>query len=194
MRQNIAALSLKRFEMKFNEVPHVIICVKLYLGSQGAFRGSGETTGQMPAPVWEDHCLLWISFLRKWKLRFVCFFRSPLHTTKLTIIFIGNCADNSTGHAKLYLKSQVKVTKDFQDYTFLRWFFLQRKQLKVRIKTKIFSLVAEIGGYTGLLLGLSLMDAPYLLKKFCLVGKNILMWWFIPSRLGICKLYQNKNK
>ena len=73
MRQNIAALSLKRFEMKFNEMPHVIICVKLYLGSQGAFRGSGETTGQMPAPVWEDHCLLWLSFLRRWKLRFVCF-------------------------------------------------------------------------------------------------------------------------
>ena len=51
MRQNIDALSLKRFEMKFNKLPHVIICVKLYLGSQGAFRGSGKTTGQMPAPV-----------------------------------------------------------------------------------------------------------------------------------------------
>ena len=54
----------------------------------------------------------------------VCLFlHVSLQTTKLTIIFKGNCADNSTGHAKLYLKSQVKVTKDFQDYTFLRWFF-----------------------------------------------------------------------
>ena len=93
--------------MKFNELSHVIICVKLYLGSQGAFRGSGKTTGQMQA-----------------------------QTTKLTIIFKGNCADNSTGHAKLYLKSQVKVTKDFQDYTFLRWIFIQKKkQLKARIKS-----------------------------------------------------------
>ena len=61
----------------------------------------------------------------------VCLFlHVSLQTTKLTIIFKGNCADNSTGHAKLYLKSQVKVTKDFQDYTFLRWVFMQRKQLK----------------------------------------------------------------
>ena len=65
---------------------------------------------------------------QKMETRVCLFLHVSLQTTKLTIIFKGNCADNSTGHAKVYLKSQVKVTKDFQDYTFLRWIFIQKKK------------------------------------------------------------------
>ena len=172
MRQNIDALSLKRFEMKFNKLPNVIICVKLYLGSQGAFRGSGKTTGQMPAPVWEDHCLLWISFLRKWKLRFVCFFMSSLKKTKITIIFKGNCADNSTGHAKLYLKSQVKVTKDFQDYTFLRWAYMPKKTIESQNKKPRFSAWLQRLGDTLVSFLASLSWTPRTFSKsFVLLAK-----------------------
>ena len=65
----------------------------------------------------------------------------------------------------------MKVTKDFQAYTFLRYDFCQVTFLK-----KVFSLIGEVGGYTGLLLGYSLMDVPPLLKSLCDVYNNIYVW------------------
>ena len=39
---------------------------------------------------------------------------------KLFPLLPGHCEGDGTGYAKFYLKQQVKVTKDFQSYTFLR--------------------------------------------------------------------------
>ena len=37
-------------------------------------------------------------------------------------------------------------------------------------------LIGEVGGYTGLLLGYSLMDVPPLLKSLCDIYNNIYVW------------------
>ena len=54
--------------------------------------------------------------------------------------------DADKGYMKLYIKSTIKVKKTVLDYTFL-------------------SMVAEIGGYTGLLLGISVVNLTKLFEK-----------------------------
>jgi len=51
------------------------------------------------------------------------------------------------GYLKVYLKSTVKVKKMVLNYPFL-------------------SMAAEVGGYSGLLLGISLLDVNKLIDKF----------------------------
>lgn len=52
-------------------------------------------------------------------------------------------------HVKMYLKTTARSKKTVLDYTWL-------------------SMVAEIGGYTGLLLGVSVVNFTYLVDKFLL--------------------------
>ena len=64
-------------------------------------------------------------------------------------------------YAKLYFKNIVKVTEDFVSYDLLRWLKYFEAQLKC-----VFSMIAEIGGYSGLLIGFSMMDLVVILKYF----------------------------
>ena len=80
------------------------------------------------------------------------------HTFFHTRHFVpGFCGSSPTGFVKLYLKSLVKKTQDMPDYTMLRYaLFLY--YLSCPLPSLIPSIVAEIGGYSGLLLGFSLLD------------------------------------
>ena len=55
--------------------------------------------------------------------------------------------DNGESYVKMYVKSTVKVKKTVLDYTWL-------------------SMLAEIGGYTGLLLGVSVVNVTGPIDKF----------------------------
>ena len=58
-------------------------------------------------------------------------------STKLCPLLTGFCEGNETGFAKIYLKQQVKVTKDSQAYTFLRYAMVQSfVKFKCLLKTK----------------------------------------------------------
>ena len=61
---------------------------------------------------------------------------------------VDECGDEKRGTVQLYMKPMTKVTWEHSDYTLL-------------------SLMAEIGGYYGLLIGLSLVDAAGLLTWIC---------------------------
>lgn len=54
--------------------------------------------------------------------------------------------DDDKSYIKLYLKSTVKYKKTVRDYTLL-------------------SMIAEIGGYEGLLLGLAIVNITYWIEK-----------------------------
>ena len=56
--------------------------------------------------------------------------------------------EHNWGHIKIYLKSTVKIKRTVLDYTFL-------------------SLVAEVGGYVGLLLGISVVKLVTNMNSFC---------------------------
>lgn len=60
--------------------------------------------------------------------------------------FYGTSYDNTTARIKLYMKSTTKVKKTILDYTVL-------------------SMLAEIGGYTGLLLGISIVNVTHIIDK-----------------------------
>ena len=64
----------------------------------------------------------------------------------LGLPFISKTGDN-WGHIKIYLKSTVKIKRTVLDYTFL-------------------SLVAEVGGYVGLLLGISVVKLVMNMNSF----------------------------
>ena len=66
---------------------------------------------------------------------------------------------------KFYFKDIVKVTEDFVSYDMLRSRLYTLYQIKYSHCFLHFSMVAEIGGYSGLLIGFSLMDLAMLLKK-----------------------------
>ena len=66
---------------------------------------------------------------------------------------------------KFYFKDIVKVTEDFVSYDMLRSLIKIVHQIKYSHCFLHFSMVAEIGGYSGLLIGFSLMDLAMLLKK-----------------------------
>ena len=53
--------------------------------------------------------------------------KSCSSNTRPVSSFSGNCTDKVTGYVKFYLKQHVKVTKDFQDYTFLRCDMVKKK-------------------------------------------------------------------
>ena len=96
---------------------------------------------------------------------------------------------------KVYMKSRVKQTEDHLSYTVLRWAFntalyflnLNHKYQDktyhdisdtiqtLWIRMSVFSMVAEIGGYSGLLLGFSLMDTVA-------VFSHITKWMFSPVK------------
>ena len=95
----------------------------------------------------EKHCLLNASFIEPYlefehnSLEEIC----PLDCSSMTILFsISDQTDQPIGYknqayAKIYFKNNIKVSKSFIAYTEI-------------------SLMAELGGYIGLLLGVSLMD------------------------------------
>ena len=65
----------------------------------------------------------------------------------LGLPFISKTEEN-WGHIKIYLKSTIKIKRTVLDYTFL-------------------SLVAEVGGYVGLLLGISVVKLVMNMNSFC---------------------------
>ena len=67
-------------------------------------------------------------------------------TTNTTILFSDNDRTDEKSYLKIYLKSSVKFQQTIYDYTLL-------------------SLLAEVGGYMGLLLGVSLADITILFKR-----------------------------
>ena len=66
----------------------------------------------------------------------------------LGVPFVSKEEDNTWAYLKIYLKSAVKTKSAVLDYTFL-------------------SLVAEVGGYVGLLLGVSVVKITVNLNTFC---------------------------
>ena len=72
--------------------------------------------------------------------------------------------NQSTGFVKLYFKNIVKITEDFVSYDLLRYY---QKETFFK-QQSYFSMVAEIGGYSGLLIGFSLMDIVSLYRNFLL--------------------------
>lgn len=67
------------------------------------------------------------------------------------------------GRVSIYFKKFVKVTEDFVSYDLLRLYkFFIIFQLCI---CQNFSMVAEIGGYSGLLIGFSVMDLAVVLKS-----------------------------
>ena len=66
----------------------------------------------------------------------------------LGVPFVSKEEDNTWAYIKIYLKSAVKTKSAVLDYTFL-------------------SLVAEVGGYVGLLLGVSVVKITVNLNTFC---------------------------
>ena len=69
-----------------------------------------------------------------------------------------------TGFARLYFKNIVKVTEDFVSYDLLRSVSLP--MLRCLSHVSISSMISEIGGYSGLLIGFSMMDLVVILKSF----------------------------
>ena len=72
--------------------------------------------------------------------------------------------NQSTGFVKLYFKNIVKITEDFVSYDLLRYY---QKETFIK-QQSYFSMVAEIGGYSGLLIGFSLMDLVSMYRNFLL--------------------------
>jgi hypothetical protein len=62
------------------------------------------------------------------------------------VLFSDNDRNDEKSYMKIYLKSSVKFQQTIYDYTLL-------------------SLLAEVGGYMGLLLGVSLADITILFKR-----------------------------
>jgi hypothetical protein len=62
------------------------------------------------------------------------------------VLFSDNDRNDDKSYMKIYLKSSVKFQQTIYDYTLL-------------------SLLAEVGGYMGLLLGVSLADITILFKR-----------------------------
>ena len=96
--------------------------------------------------VTEKHCLLNASFYESYglfehnSLDEIC----PLDCSSMTIIFTVSDVDQNNdnkneAYAKIYFKNHIKVSKSIVGYTEI-------------------SLMAELGGYIGVLLGISLMD------------------------------------
>ena len=96
--------------------------------------------------VTEKHCLLNASYYKHYgifehnSLDEIC----PLDCSSMAIIFTVSDVDQNDGnlneaYAKIYFKNHIKVSKSIVGYTEI-------------------SLMAELGGYIGVLLGISLMD------------------------------------
>ena len=112
----------------------------------------------------EKHCLLNTSFLEPY-LKFeynsldeIC----PLDCSSMTILF--SISDQTKGneneaYAKIYFKNHIKVSKSFIGYTEI-------------------SLMAELGGYIGLLLGISLMDINSIANFFIDYCCTKFLLWF----------------
>ena len=64
------------------------------------------------------------------------------------VLFDDGIRNDGKSFLKIYLKSNVKFQQTVYDYTFL-------------------SLLAEIGGYTGLLLGMSVSNITTALERMC---------------------------
>ena len=68
--------------------------------------------------------------------------------------------------ARLYFDNTVKVTEDFVSYDLLRFGLTNEYVYESFLKIIfIFSMVAEIGGYSGLLIGFSMMDLASIFNK-----------------------------
>ena len=67
--------------------------------------------------------------------------------------------------ARLYFDNTVKVTEDFVSYDLLRFGLSNEYVYESFLKKNIFSMVAEIGGYSGLLIGFSMMDLASIFNK-----------------------------
>ena len=68
--------------------------------------------------------------------------------------------------ARLYFDNTVKVTEDFVSYDLLRFGLTNEYVYESFLKIIfIFSMVAEIGGYSGLLIGFSMMDLASIFSK-----------------------------
>ena len=100
----------------------------------------------------EKHCLLNSSYYKHYgifehnSLDEIC----PLDCSSMTIIFTVSDVDQNDGnlneaYAKIYFKNHIKVSKSIVGYTEI-------------------SLMAELGGYIGVLLGISLMDTSYIVN------------------------------
>ena len=75
-----------------------------------------------------------------------------------------NVTNVEKSKARLYFDNTVKVTEDFVSYDLLR-FGLSNRYVNESFKKYICSMVAEIGGYSGLLIGFSMMDLAAIFNK-----------------------------
>ena len=73
------------------------------------------------------------------------------------------------GLSRIYFKKIVKVSEDFVSYDLLR--YQDSNEIKLYVLYFFPSMVAEIGGYSGLLIGFSLMDIATIFKSFRLYFK-----------------------
>ena len=67
--------------------------------------------------------------------------------------------------ARLYFDNTVKVTEDFVRYDLLRFGLSNENVYESFLTFFYFSMVAEIGGYSGLLIGFSMMDLAAIFNK-----------------------------
>ena len=72
---------------------------------------------------------------------------------KFGVLFNDDKRSDGKSFIRIYMKSYINVQKSVQDFTFL-------------------SLLAEIGGYTGLLLGVSMANLTIIVDKIDLLVKK----------------------
>ena len=79
--------------------------------------------------------------------------------------------EDSIGKVSIFFKNVVKVTNDFISYDLLRYNSIFA--ISYFIYFRNFSMVAEIGGYSGLLIGFSVMDLAVVLKSSMVLLRSL---------------------
>ena len=136
MRQNIAALSLKRFEMKFNELPHVIILCEIISRQPRSF-----------SRFWEDNRTNASTRVRR-PLSTLDFLSQKMETQVCLFLHVSPTSNKTHNNLHRKLRGQLnwpcqtlfkKSSESDQRFPRLHFpkvgFYTKKKQLKARIKS-----------------------------------------------------------